>query len=186
MSGRVTTALLASLAVFVLGDPCSALTQEPPAQPTPPAASEAVEPVVGQLEHSGWMLSGQRGRHYVFGGLAVADYAGEDRRQIVTLQQEEPSLLPKPDDKFLYFRELGSGRRWAIGRYPLEDDSYLVYLQAEPASENGKGRLQARWQLFHRARLIWPERQTGAAGNPQVSASPLKTPGNCAGQTNGF
>lgn len=165
MSARVSAAVLACLAVIVLGYGWPAPAQEPPAEPTPPAVSEAVEPVVGQLEHSGWMLSGERGRHYVFGGLAVADYAGEDRRQIVTLQQEEPSLLPKPDDKFLYYRELGSGRRWAIGRYPLTDDSYAVFFQAPD-----EGKAAGKWVLFHRARLLWPEMQEEQArGNPPMT-----------------
>src|SRR5688500_9364267 len=56
--------------------------------------------VVGNMEHQGWVLSGARGRHYFFGGLAVADYVVQGERQIVTLQQEEPTLLPKPDPHF--------------------------------------------------------------------------------------
>ena len=64
--------------------------------------------MVGNLEHQGWILSGSRGRHYFFGGLAVADYSYQGERRIVTLQQEEPTLLPKPDAHFLYYRELAS------------------------------------------------------------------------------
>jgi hypothetical protein len=163
---------------MVFGPSSPALAQEPlrPDERTPAAAAaEDAEPVVGQLEHSGWMLSGDRGRHYVFGGLAVADYAGEDRRQIVTLQQEEPSLLPKPDDKFLYYRELGTGRRWAIGRYPLADDSYAVYFQP-PAETEAEG----KWMLFHRARLIWPEKQGAAANShPQTPQMTQKKSRDC-------
>src|SRR6185295_13406073 len=61
----------------------------PPAEE--PAEADAEPVVVGNLEHSGWVLSGPRGRHYFFGGLAVADYVYQGERRIVTLQQEEPT-----------------------------------------------------------------------------------------------
>ena len=96
-------------------------------------AAEAQEPVVGQMEHTGYGLVGSGGRHYIFGGLAMADYARGGRRHIVTLQLQEPTTLAKPDEDFLYYRELGSGHRWAIGRHPLKDDTYAVYFQ--PTSE---------------------------------------------------
>lgn len=146
----------------------------PGAESTPaPAGQETAEPVVGQLEHSGWGLVGSGGRHYVFGGLAVADYLRSGQRHIVTLQQEEPTLLPKPDENFLYYRELGSGHRWAIGRYPQADETYLVYFQPQPeqpAAAESQAAARPRWTLFHRARLIWPEQEGGTAGSdPQSS-----------------
>jgi hypothetical protein len=144
-----------------------------PATESPPAkARDGIgEPVVGQLEHSGWGLVGAGGRHYVFGGLAVADYVRSGQRHIVTLQQEEPSLLAKPDDNFLYYRELGAGNRWAIGRHPQADEMYLVYFQPQaelPSAGESKAPARPKWTLFHRARLIWPE-QDGGTGDPQTA-----------------
>lgn len=135
------------------------------------AGDETDQPVVGQLEHAGWGLVGSGGRHYVFGGLAVADYSHAGQRHVVTLKQEEPSLLPKPDDNFLYYRELGTGRRWAFGRYPQADETYLVYFQPEQtAAAESDVRAKSKWTLFHRARLIWPEANGGTAGSdPQIS-----------------
>jgi hypothetical protein len=135
------------------------------AQAQPPAQSD--EPVVGQMEHSGYGLVGSGGRHYIFGGLAVADYAHSGQHHVVTLQLEEPSLMPKADESFLYYRELGSGRRWAIGRHPLADDSYAVYIQ--PASAAGT---VSKWSLFHRARLIWPEGQGAATDDRPLKVQP--------------
>jgi hypothetical protein len=144
-----------------------------PESPPVPAGEQNAEPVVGQLEHSGWGLVGSGGRHYVFGGLAVADCLRSGQRHIVALQQEEPTLLPKPDDNFLYYRELGTGHRWAIGRYPQADVTYLVYFQPQteqPAAAESQGAARPRWTLFHRARLIWPEEVGGTAGSePQIS-----------------
>ena len=63
----------------------------PPAVEGTEAEIDAEPVVVGNLEHQGWVLTGPRGRHYFFGGLAVADYVYQGERRIVTLQQEEPS-----------------------------------------------------------------------------------------------
>lgn len=138
-------------------------------QPADMPADEAV-PVVGQLEHAGYVLVGPRGRHYVFGGLAVADYDADGQHKIVTLKLEEPTLLPKPDENFIYYRELGSGRRWAISRQPQADDTYPVYFQPAAAAP--------KWTLFHRARLIWPEHEaaTGAAPSPLAPHTLGKVP----------
>ena len=150
--------LIAVTVVFLSGNSADA---QPPAAPP---ATQSAEPVVGQMEHAGYGLVGSGGRHYIFGGLAIADYHHGDQHYIVTLQLQEPTTLPKADEDFLYYRELGSGRRWAIGRHPLKDDSYAVYFQ--PASTPAAA---AKWTLFHRARLIWPEAQGSAPpGRPQI------------------
>jgi len=118
-----------------------------------PAAAEVDEDpvVVGNLEHQGWMLSGSRGRHYFFGGLAVADYSYQGERRIVTLQQEEPTLLPKPDSHFLYYRELDSGHRWAVAREPLRDGTYAIFYQRKGAEKSTDPK--KTWKEFQRARL---------------------------------
>jgi hypothetical protein len=126
------------------------------AERAPPEAAleEESEPVVvGNLEHEGWALSGSRGRHYFFGGLAIADYSYQGERQIVTLQQEEPTLLPKPDPHFLYYRELHSGHRWAVAREPLRDGSYVVFYQRKGAEKSADPK--KAWKEFQRAQLEW-------------------------------
>jgi hypothetical protein len=155
------TRLTVIFAVLLLSMLATNVAQEPASAPDETSA----EPVVGQMEHSGYALVGSGGRHYVFGGLAVADYVQNEKQHMVTLQLEEPTMMAKPDDDFLYFRELGSGHRWALGRHPLADDTYAVYFQPK-----AKGAAASKWSLFHRARLIWPERQEGAAeGHPQMT-----------------
>lgn len=115
---------------------------------------EAAEPVVvGNLEHQGWALAGPRGRHYFFGGLAVADYVYQGERRIVTLQQEEPTLLPKPDKNFLYYRELESGHRWAVAREPLSDGAYVVFYQRKGTVKSTDPK--KAWKEFQRAHLEW-------------------------------
>lgn len=135
------------------------------APPAAEAMEEEIEPVVvGNLEHQGWVLTGPRGRHYFFGGLAVADYVYQGERRIVTLQQEEPTLLPKPDPHFLYYRELQSGNRWAVAREPLSDGTYVVFFQRkgsdkEVAAEVEKDSTSSStvpkkaWKEFQRSRL---------------------------------
>ena len=133
--------------------------EEPAMEGRENAADEPV--VVGNLEHQGWSLAGPRGRFYFFGGLAVADYAYQGDRRIVTLQQAEPTLLPKPDEKFLYYRELASGNRWAVGREPLASVSYIIYFQPREAGKSGaagsvsskSAAPQKTWQEFQRAHL---------------------------------
>ncbi|MCE9526767.1 MAG: hypothetical protein K8R36_12020 [Planctomycetales bacterium] len=137
----------------------------PPAADAAEVPAEETEPVVvGNMEHSGWVLSGPRGRHYFFGGLAVADYVSQGERRIVTLQQEEPTLLPKPDPHFLYYRELQSGNRWAIAREPLSDNTYVVFFQRKETVKAAAGDAEADstlsstspkkgWKEFQRSRL---------------------------------
>jgi len=129
-----------------------------------PAAAEVDDDpvVVGNLEHEGWALSGSRGRHYFFGGLAVADYSYQGERRIVTLQQEEPTLLPKPDAHFLYYRELDSGHRWAVAREPLRDGTYAIFYQRKGAEKSTDPK--KTWKEFQRARLEWKKsKPEGAA-----------------------
>lgn len=149
------TLLLAALGAL------SAIAQDdlpaPAAAPTKEeeATEETADPVVvGNLEHNGWGLTGSRGRLYFFGGLAMADYEWKGERKIVALQQEEPSLLPKPDEKFLYYRELRDGHRWAIGRHPLSDKSYIIYFQPQTAATVDAAK-KPKWEQFERARLEW-------------------------------
>ena len=130
--------------------------------PAVEAEPEGAEPVVvGNLEHEGWTLTGARGRHYFFGGLAVADYRYQEERRIVTLQQEEPTLLPKPDAHFLYYRELQSGNRWAVAREPLSDGTYVVFFQPKGTEKSADPKKS--WKEFQRAHLDWkksaPERK---------------------------
>ena len=137
----------------------------PPAAEAAEVPAEETEPVVvGNMEHQGWVLTGPRGRHYFFGGLAVADYVDQGERRIVTLQQEEPTLLPKPDPHFLYYRELQSGNRWAIAREPLSDNTYVVFFQRKGTVKEAVGDSEAGstpsstaarkgWKEFQRSRL---------------------------------
>src|SRR5689334_5560167 len=75
--------------------------QPTPVQPVAPAHPAApVQPddpvVVGRMVHLGWSLTGPRAKHYIFGGLAVADYVWQGKRRIVTLQEQTD--LPQPDE----------------------------------------------------------------------------------------
>lgn len=135
------------------------------APPAIEAMEEEIEPVVvGNMEHQGWVLTGPRGRHYFFGGLAVADYVYQGERRIVTLQQEEPTLLPKPDPHFLYYRELQSGNRWAVAREPLSDGTYVIFFQRKGSEKEAAADIGAEspasstlpkkaWKEFQRSRL---------------------------------
>ena len=130
------------------------IPKKTPMRATEERVEESPEPVVvGNLEHKGFALWGPHGRHYFFGGLAVADYTVRGERQIVTLQQEEPTLLPKPDHNFLYYRELKSGHRWAIGRHPLADGTYIVYFQPHKEAGEKPANPKRTWQEFQRALL---------------------------------
>jgi hypothetical protein len=135
-----------------------------------PQFSSAQEPaaggdptVVGQLEHTGWGLTGSRGRHYVFGGLAIADYtdsAGE--RRIMALQHEDQIS----DERYLYYRELRTGHRWAFAKRVARDGQYGVYFQLAAADAASK----PAWLPFHRARL----EQAGAEQGRAISAPVLE------------
>jgi hypothetical protein len=119
------------------------------ALPCPAQELESADPtVVGQVEHFGYGLVGPRGRHYVFGGLAMADYADSaGQRRIVTLQREDHIQ----DEKFVYFRELRTGHRWAVSRRAA-GGTFGVWFQLAPADNTTK----PRWLSFHRARLEVP------------------------------
>ena len=92
-------------------------------------------------------LVGPRGRHYCVSGVALADYVRHGKRQIVTLDAEEPASRTPPDESFLYFRETLAGHRWAISHYPSADQRFRVYFQAVGNSR--------QWELFQRAVLAW-------------------------------
>ena len=153
---------LLPLIMLIAAAPASA--QEPP----PPA--EVGDPtVVGQLEHLGWGLVGSRGRHYVFGGLAMADYADSaGQRRIVVLQREDQIS----DDKYLYYRELRDGHRWALARKPAAGGTYGVWFQLASADRATK----PQWLSFHRARLEMP------ADGPAVPASTAVLFAPCCGR----
>lgn len=103
--------------------------------------------MVGNLEHLGWSLSGPRARHYIFGGLAVADYTLQGRRRIVTLQEQTD--FPRPDPDYLYYRELRSGHWWAFRKHAWPDRTYSVWFRNvdEPGS---------KWQRLQLATLTLP------------------------------
>ena len=144
---RIVTLLAISLA----GATC--LSQQPPAaEPTPT--------VLGQVEHEGYGLVGSRGRFYVFGGIAMADYSDSaGARRIVTLQLEDQIQ----DDNHVYYRELREGHRWAFSRQPGTDGMHGVWVQLL-ASDSAS---QPRWQPFQRARKEEPREP----GTPLPSAS---------------
>ena len=118
-----------------------------PTVPSPQPAGQVPQPdpvVVGRMEHLGWSLTGPRAKHYIFGGLAVADYVWQGKRRIVTLQ--EHTDLPKPDENYLYYRELREGNWWAFRKHPWPDRTYSVWFR--PANQPG-----AKWQRLHFAQL---------------------------------
>ncbi len=153
----ITLALLGgkfAVAQEVLPAPKAPASKPAASAPATEAEERESEPVVvGNLEHQGWVLSGSRGRHYFFGGLAVADYTYQGERRIVSLQQEEPTLLPKPDAHFLYYRELQSGSRWAVAREPLSDGMYVIFHQPKGSEKSADPKKS--WKEFQRARLEW-------------------------------
>lgn len=153
--------------VFVLADD--------PAEELPPPAAVRQDPdwpVTGQqgtLEPEGWGLAGPRGQHYFFGRTATADYRRDGRQSIVTLEQEDAAPHVQADPRFLYYREVGAGHRWAFGRQPTASDEYVVYFQSA-----GK----RTWTLFHKARLNW----VGLDIDPVAEASCGDEP-SCGGET---
>jgi hypothetical protein len=105
--------------------------------------------VIGQVEHEGYGLVGSRGRFYVFGGIAMADYSDSaGTRRIVTLQHEDQIR----DAKHLHYRELREGHRWAFSRQRGPDGQFGVWIQpaakmaAVPAGPPGntQGRRRSR------------------------------------------
>jgi hypothetical protein len=127
-----------SLAASSLLAISTVLAQEPPAAGDPT--------VIGQVEHVGYGLVGPRGRHYVFGGIAMADYSDSaGTRRIVTLQREDQAS----DDKFVVYRELREGHRWAFTRKAAADGTFGVWIQLAAADSAAT----PKWQSFQRARL---------------------------------
>lgn len=123
-----------------------------------PAAGEDPT-VIGQLEHVGWGLTGARGRHYVFGGLAMADYTDSSgQRRIMALQHEEQIN----DERYLYYRELRTGHRWAFAKRAASDGAHGVYFQLAPANAAD----QPKWVSFHRAQLERAGAEQGSVGVP--------------------
>lgn len=117
----------------------SVLAKEPPsAAPAEAADSIATTP--------GWGVYGPLGRVYSVGDLAVVDYLREGRRHIVALTEEDPASHASIDSYYVYFREVESGHRWAIGRQMRSDGTFSLFFQA--ADEPGD------WKLFQRSRLI--------------------------------
>jgi hypothetical protein len=119
----------------------------PPAQPATQLNAPEDPTVVGRMEHEGWGLSGPRARHYIFGGLAVADYSWQGKRRIVTLQEQTD--FPKPDPDYLYYRELRSGNWWAFRKHPWPDRTYSVWFR--PVEQPG-----GKWQRLQLAVLQMP------------------------------
>jgi hypothetical protein len=134
----------------------------PPASARPEAGAEAKDPQE-EVPPVGWELEGQRGRHYFFGPVAIADYRREGRR-IVMLRQEDGAEHLRPDPAFLYYREIDSGHRWAFGRRPTAAGRYVVYFQ--PADGDA-------WLFFHEARLHFEE-------SDGKQAAPLSAEGELA------
>ena len=157
--------ILSLAASFLLAD-SAALAQEPP-----PAASDPT--VIGQVEHLGYGLIGPRGRHYVFGGIAMADYSDSaGTRRIVTLEREDQAS----DDKFAVYRELREGHRWAFSRKAAADGTFGVWIQLAAADSTAK----PKWQSFQRARLATPQDAPQAVSTP--TASGHAAPPACCGR----
>ncbi len=140
----------------------AALAQQPPE----PAGGDPT--VIGQVEHEGFGLVGSRGRFYLFGGIAMADYSDSaGTRRIVTLQREDQIQ----DEKHVYYTELREGHRWAFSRQPGSDGMHGVWVQlaaSDPAAT-------PKWQPFQRARKESPREgsapvPTGFAGSDTLAS----------------
>src|SRR5262245_57290212 len=136
-------------------------------QPLPASNSEST--VVGQVEHSGYALVGPRGRHYVFGGLAIADYADSaGTRRIVTMQLE----AGRGNQDYVIYRELREGHRWALSRKAGTDGQFGVWIQLASSGPTDR----PKWQSFQRARLEEPRdaggrRSTALANNIDLAGT---------------
>ena len=129
------------LAILVAAAASLAQEPQPPGMPTPT--------VLGQVEHEGYGLVGSRGRFYLFGGIAMADYSDSaGARRIVTLELEDQIQ----DENHVYYRELREGHRWAFSRQAGADGMHGVWVQL---SANDSP-IQPRWQPFQRARREEP------------------------------
>jgi hypothetical protein len=104
---------------------------------------------IGKVDHRGYVLTGPRGRHYIFGGLAIADYTDSaGKRLIVTMQEQDDSAALPDNDKFLYFREIASGNRWSFARVASANGKYAVHFQPY---QDQVGAARPAWQAFHQA-----------------------------------
>jgi hypothetical protein len=143
----------------------TALSQEP--QPGP----EPTPTVLGQVEHEGYALVGSRGRFYLFGGIAMADYSDSaGTRRIVTLELEDQAQ----DNNHLYYRELREGHRWAFSRAAGSDGLFGMWVQLATTAPGS----QPKWQPFQRARKEEPRE----AGTPLPTASTNSAPITCCGR----
>lgn len=158
--------LLAVTVLLVL--PAALLVARQPADDAPPP-EQPDEPVVGNVQPVGWGLQGAQGRVYFFGGIAMADYTWQNRHRVVTLAEE--TATEQADPKFLYYRELGDGHRWAVAKSADRDRTYAIYFQPRGQAEA----TQARWTLFQRARLVedsrFPEDRRAATNGADQSPS---------------
>lgn len=136
----------------------------------PPAGGDPT--VVGQVEHEGFALVGSRGRFYLFGGMAMADYRDSaGTRRIVTLQREDHIQ----DAKHEHFRELREGHRWAFSRTAASDGLHGVWIQlavaAVPVDVAAPAAAKPKWQPFQRARKE-EGREAAGSTSPAVPTSP--------------
>jgi hypothetical protein len=108
--------------------------------------------VIGQVEHEGFALVGSRGRFYLFGGMAMADYRDSaGTRRIVTLQREDHIQ----DAKHEHYVELREGHRWAFSRTAGSDGMHGVWIQlaaAVPVDATAPAAAKPKWQSYQRAR----------------------------------
>jgi hypothetical protein len=150
----VVSSLLVATIALGASEPIDGDIEELP----PPSRTQSVlvkerSTQVESESNEGLGLYGPQGRHYLFGRLAVADYVWEGQHRIVQLEREEPASLPRVDPNYLYYREAGTGRRWAIGTQSAADGTYAVLFQ--PA---GGAKV---WRLLHRAQWNWDGEQAG-------------------------
>ena len=140
------------LLAWALVSSAAASADEPVEElPRPRSATTAdvqTEPATSarrDFSSAGWSLKGERGQHLFVNDAAVADYTWEGKRHIVLLDQDNLALQERSDPCFLYYHERETGNRWAIGRYPLSGQDYILYFQPL----NGP----KVWTRFHRAHL---------------------------------
>jgi len=126
----------------------------------------AAGPVVGGMNHVGWGLHGSKGRHYFFGGTAFGDYSLDGRQRfVVSMVQEEAVANPDPD-KYLYYRELSTGNRWAVATKVGRNGGFAIYYQDARHRLDANG--QPQWTLLHTAQVIKDTRAAReAAGIPE-------------------
>jgi hypothetical protein len=139
------------------------------AQQAQPLAGDPT--IVGQVEHEGFALVGSRGRFYLFGGMAMADYRDSaGTRRIVTLQREDHIQ----DAKHEHYRELREGHRWAFSRTAGSDGLHGVWIQlataAIPVDAAAAPAAKPKWQSFQRARKEEGQEVAGSA-QPAVPVS---------------